>query len=448
LRRLESLERQSPFQPAFVHLIAESTAGGTAARRRIVRQLATLDASATFCGGWTLPLGEPDDVRRLAQVVRALPAERFKTLDGAPSHVVARRFDRGDKTYLYVVNDSPWPTTVTIANVVSQAECTWTPFGAGTPKSGLERDDQCRYWKAVLEPYDLVGGVLVNAGASTDLLNVQATLPDGVAERLNAQVRQLWARTAALQRSPPAKELTNADFESPATADAPLPGWAADDPQHVRCETTAPHGGKQCAVLTTAVGDAWVHSPPFAPPASGRMSISAWIRSAPNDRPTLRIALEGKLEGRPYFRSTSVGADGGGPELTAEWRQFVFPLTDLPAESLSDIRLRFELVGAGEVFIDDVRLTELEFTANERLELSKIISLAEYRLQRGEHAACARVLETYWPRFLMAYVPPVEGDGQAGPPAVANRRAIHPPAKPESSDLRDRLKKWVPEFLR
>lgn len=446
LRRLESLERQSPFQPAFVRLIAESTAGGTAARRRIVRQLATLDASTTFCGGWTLPLGEQDDVRRLAQVIRALPAERFTTIEGGPSHIVARRFDRENKTYFYAVNDSPWPTTVKF-NVMGGGEVKWLSFRPDTAKSELKYDNNTCYLQATLEPFDVIGGTFAWTGVTIELACLNATLPDGTAERLNAQVRQLWARNAALQRAAPVKELTNADFETATAPDTPA-GWASDDPQHVRYDTTEPHGGKQCAALVTTEGNAWLHSAPFTPPPSGRMSISTWLRSAPNDRPTIRIALEGRIDGRPYFRYASVGTSGDGPELNETWRQFVFPLHDLPAEGLSDLRVRFELIGAGEVYIDDVRLTELEFTPTERLELSKIISLAEYRLQRNEYGACARLLEGYWPRFLSAYVPPVEGDAKDGAPVVAARRAVQPPAKTESGDLRDRLKKWVPEFLR
>ncbi|HEX4131471.1 MAG TPA: hypothetical protein VHZ24_15635, partial [Pirellulales bacterium] len=48
---------------------------------------------------------------------------------------------------------------------------------------------------------------------------------------------------------------------------------------------------------------------------------------------------------------------------------------------------------------------DLDFSDGERLELSKIITLAEYKRKNGELSECLRLLDSYWPRFLMAHVP-------------------------------------------
>jgi hypothetical protein len=187
-------------------------------------------------------------------------------------------------------------------------------------------------------------------------------------------------------------------------------------------------------------------SEPIVPPACGRLALSVWLKLADGAQPPLRMALEGRLAGKPYYRFAAVGAGANVPELAGEWRQFVFQVNDLPTAGLADLRVRFELTGPGSVFLDDVRLNDLEFTAAERLELSKIISLAEYRLQRGEIAACVRLLESYWPRFLTKYVPNGPTD------VIATARVPHPrPAAPAATGstpgMLDRLRKW-PSWVR
>ena len=63
------------------------------------------------------------------------------------------------------------------------------------------------------------------------------------------------------------------------------------------------------------------------------------------------------------------------------------------------------MTGPGEVWVEDVQVFDLPFTESERWELSKLISLASVKLEAGQLADCARLLESYWPQFLLANVP-------------------------------------------
>ena len=115
---------------------------------------------------------------------------------------------------------------------------------------------------------------------------------------------------------------------------------------------------------------------------------------------------------------------------------------DLPAQGLSDLRVRFDLMQAGEVWIDEVQLYDLAFSDNERLELNKIISLASIQLQKGKVGDCTRLLECYWPRFLVAHVPlpEPESDPNLRKPIAAEPG---PPAKPKKEPgWFDNVKEW------
>jgi hypothetical protein len=447
--RLESLEKQSPFQPAYVRLVTQAAPAGAAARRSLVHQLATTDCLESFHGGWMLPLGEQDDVRRLAAILRALPAERFATVSGGPSHVVVRTLSRSDRTYVYVVNDAPWPTTVQI-DVAAATGAAWRPFGEATKGLRSAQEGRPRL-EATLEPYDVAGGMFLTAGVTCS--SPRADVPPEVAQRLEKQIRELWAKCRGLQRPPSFTPPQNCNFEAEATAQEPLPGWEIDGVGiEARLDSQQPHEGRACALFATTQSEARLLGRTFAPPECGRLSLAVWLKSADDGQPPLRMAIEGRLAGRPYYRYASVGAGPNVPELAREWRQFVFQIHDLPTQGLSELRVAFELTGPGKVYLDDVRLSDLEFTNTERLELSKTISLAEYRLQRGEFGECARLLEGYWPRFLTKYVPTASGEvpltARAVSPAPPSSRPAAPAGSESVPGMMERLRKRLPDLLR
>ena len=446
--RLESLEKQSPFQPAYVRLVTQAAAGGSAARRSLVRALATLDAATILDGGWLLPLGAQDDVRRIATIVRSLPAEPFATIDGGPSHVVVRTRvvanAQGEKvTYLYVVNDAPWPTSVTL-DVASEGNDDWGFWWLGDEASrqsaGL--NVKLKQWRAELQPYDVVACGFSRGDLT--IKNPRGTTPPEVAAQLEQRIKQLWARSAGLQRSPAAASLVNAGFEAQATSVDPAPGWERLDGALASVISNDAHEGRQSLRFASRQGDVRLASTPIKIPSSGRLSLSVWLKSPGAAQPSLRLAFAGRLSGREYYRYAAVGGGTpGAPELGPEWRQFVFPLQDLPTQGLADLRVRFELAGAGDVLIDDVRLNDLEFTNTERLELTKAISLAEYRLQRGDFGECVRLLEGYWPRFLMSYAPAPIVD-----PTLATKPVPRPTPSGTAPVTTEASRRWWPTIFR
>ena len=68
-------------------------------------------------------------------------------------------------------------------------------------------------------------------------------------------------------------------------------------------------------------------------------------------------------------------------------------------------------MGPGEVWVDDVQVFSLAFNSAEMVELSKMITLADVKLQNGQIGDCLHLLEGYWPRFLEENVPlPAEAE--------------------------------------
>jgi hypothetical protein len=99
-----------------------------------------------------------------------------------------------------------------------------------------------------------------------------------------------------------------------------------------------------------------------------------------------------------------------------EWGQgFVIMVNDLPLDSRGQMRVAFKLSGAGEIWLDNAKLYDLLFTQKfygssaqaEVLALSTHIHAAKKAFDPDRQISdCVRVLEGYWPRFILAYRPP------------------------------------------
>ena len=160
-------------------------------------------------------------------------------------------------------------------------------------------------------------------------------------------------------------------------------------------------GGAQSLKLTSVGPQATLTSRNFQAPRTGRLEVSVWLRTDDADRPPpMRIAIEALHDGGPYYRPAAVGRG----KIGTEWTQLTTQFDDLPLDQLSDMHVRFDLMGAGDVWLDDVQLYPLHFTQDERVELFKIDMLARSKLQQRQVADCLRVLEGYWPQFLINQV--------------------------------------------
>jgi hypothetical protein len=213
------------------------------------------------------------------------------------------------------------------------------------------------------------------------------------------------------------------------------------------------HDGKQSIHLASSGPPGRLASELFGPPSTGRLALSVWMRlSDPKRQPPLRVALQSKFEGGDYYRFAILGAgtDGAGPanRITNEWAQYVFTFNDLPLQGLGPLVIWFDLLGPGEVWIDDVQVFGLYFTQDERFELSKLIALADVKLQNGRISDCLHLLEGYWPRFLEANVPLTPGAITSANHSSGRGSSDAQDAKPDRAGFLDRLRGALPGKLR
>ena len=132
----------------------------------------------------------------------------------------------------------------------------------------------------------------------------------------------------------------------------------------------------------------------------------------------------------------------------------------MPLDGLSSVRARFDLMGAGEVWVDDVQVYGLTFSVPEMRELGKLLTLADVKLQSGQIGECVRLLDGYWPRFLQENVALPAGPAPVDA-AIAVKALDETPEKtekgeksnkaekpPERTGFLNRMKDMLPESLR
>jgi hypothetical protein len=432
--RLASFDAKSPFGAAntYTWLVSQMSPSGQRNRRRFAHSLATLDAQVMFDGGWLLSLGQEDALRDMVSVYRSLPSEHFETLPGEFQPVTIRTLARKGQTYIYLVNDSPWDATVSM-NLELPPDCKFEKLGEGRGLGPLTRTAGSTTWKVTLRPYDLAA-----ARFSTSQFRVrksEVVISEQVRRTLQRRIEDLGARVRALGTPQPTSALENAGFELPPQGDQ-IPGWIAAAGMEVTAtlDSQQKHSGTQSLKLSSTGQSVRVLGAPFDPPATGRLSVEVWLRGTdPARQPSLRIAVEGQSrDGKfdPYGVIPAVGANAPTP---GDWVRYIFSLDALPNDGLGSLRVQLELMGAGEVWVDDVQIYDLAFTETERKELSKMISLASLNLDQGKYADCALLLEGYWPQFLLANVPltqtplarkPRDGRTPASAPAPAKKPTV------------------------
>jgi len=447
--RVESFDRKSPFKTTYTRLVAHPVPSGRQNRRRFVHSLATLDSQVMIDGGWMVPLGQEESIRDLVAAYRRLPAAGFRRVGArhgtdSSQPVTFRCGTHAGLTYAYVVNDAPFRATARV-RVEAPPGCRLTELTGLRQVAALKRDANGAYWQMELEPYDLVA--VRFSAPNVRLFDPQALFVEAVEVALNKRIRELADRAASLRNPPqPLGVLENPGFERPAVGESPMPGWFVTQTGGVtiQLDPTQRHGGQASARMTTGGPWACLVSRPFAPPASGRLSVSVWLRVADvAAQPSLRLAVEGKLHDQGYYRYAPVGAaPGGGPAgrpIGSDWTPYVFQVDDLPLEGLTELKVRFDLSGPGEVWVDDVQLYDLAFSHNELNALNKLIYLANVMLERGQVGDCLHLLEGYWPRFLEENVPL---QSIARKP---ERQAARPPKPP---GFVDKMKGFLPKSLR
>jgi hypothetical protein len=300
-----------------------------------------------------------------------------------------------------------------------------------------------------MEPYDLVAARF--SKPAVKIRSARVAVSDAVKVELDRQINDLTARTRSLLQQPPDQLLENPDFELLA-ADKAIPGWevlGAGEGTGAELDSAVRHRGAHSVRLDATQGTLSLRSRPFDVPRSGRLALRVWARAQqPQQQLVLRMAVEDPTDGRIYYRfGTAGGNQAGARTLATQWNEYMVPFDDLPTDLIDQARVRFDLVGAGTVWIDDVRLERLYFDDFEQRDLIKIIVVASERLNNDQFSDCLRLLNGYWPRFLTENVAIVERPVAQRPkkPPRVTQQTTEPTKSPS---VAERLRGFVPGFLR
>ncbi len=238
-----------------------------------------------------------------------------------------------------------------------------------------------------------------------------------------------------------------------------IPGWFVEGDATFRAAVEAHAGreGTHCLHLAARQSAGCVTSIPFDAPQTGRLWVSLWV-GVSQDATGLpfRLVVKGQHQNRPFVRSATVGpAIWGTVSQTpavegVRWHPVVVPFNDLPLTGLESLSVSLEVYGPASVWVDDLHLYHLAFTDEERTLLSRMASVADYRINKGRVSDTLAVLESYWPQLLAECMPNVEelvaqqASIAALPPQSepAPQPSAEAPAKKTISDRIRGLKWW------
>jgi hypothetical protein len=414
-----------------LQLVAHFVPAGAQARKPFAHSLAMRDDGLFLDGGAMLGLGQEDSLRSFFTAYRALPAAKFVTLNlERSSPVVVRSHRSGNESYVYLVNDSPWTARVAL-KCEMPADTIVTPLGSQVLPAPEVRGTQAT-WNVTLEPFGLVAAQF--SRAEVRFVAAVTSLPNGIARQLGDLLDDVAARAdetsksatpLALPRDPgfEARLITTGDEAVPWTAINSL-GASAQADHTVKCE------GEQSLRLLSDGGRVKVHSEPFTPPETGRLFLALRVQPSPSDpSPQLVLRLESSEQSfQPFKTPTRL--------LPNQWSDLTLDVNDFPDVANLKLRVAVELIGPGEVWIDDLRVYDRRFGRDEYLALLKMLQVINTQLNTGDVAGCYTKLGGYWPRFLLRFVPAPER-------TVATRPSRPPPVEKKPS-MFERWQQYVP----
>jgi hypothetical protein len=410
ITRLPGFDVSSPFgsESTYTRLTAHFLSAGTRSRANLVRSLVTLDTTVLAVGGWTVPLGKEDAFSPVLEVIRSLPAEKFtdvKSRSPMP-HVAVRKLVRGNETHVYVANATGLRADVLLDVEKLPGSAVTKILPERQPAAFVSSTDDG--WTARLEPFGIVAFVAATPNLRINDWRVSYELDD--VNTLGRLVSEVQLRLPGLKEPQPLGVLENPGFEQP-DREGQIPGWTISRQPGVfaALDRRQPRSGQVSLNLRVDKEGvlARVRSNQFALPKTGRVSLKARLRTRDLGRqPPLRLAIEGALaDGTPfYFRSQPLGVP-----VPAQWpdknEEFVFHLANLPAGVAGNLSVGFDMLGPGEVWIDDVEVFDLFFQEYENVELFKRVWSAKLKLEKGEAGDVERFVYGYWSRFVLEFGP-------------------------------------------
>lgn len=410
--RLPEFDSAAPFgnERSRTWLFPQASEAGDAARRSMVARLFQSDAQVMMRGGWMISLGQEAALRGTLNVLRRLPAVTMDdlTCEKVSATLRVRRVQHDGRTYLQVVNNASWQETVVI-ELQSQHATTLTLLEPDQPVSQAMVAGEARQVELQLAAYS-VSGLRID-GDDIKITKVISTPENGVAERLERRLNELqtFIDRAAELNVQQTLGLRGGDFEEWTDDGRPI-GWtiSTQPTTAIVREGELPRSGSGCVRVENngnGAATAWIQSDRIAIPATGRLALEVWVRSAPGlAQPSVRLSVLGRdRDGKRFQRwHDFVPTSPGSRDIPIDWgrRPLVLLVPDVPSDELTELQVAIDLVGPGRLWIDDVRVYGMYLHPDERVHLLGQMYLAKDHLRKGNFSLADRLLESFWANFL------------------------------------------------
>ena len=460
------LQQRSPFgdQASNLMRLQPLAPTGQFNRRRFVEAIKERDSRLLVDGGPVMSFGQEDAFSDLMSVFNRLPDQPFTDVvrnNAAAPTEPETNFDSGSQSlpiavrqlrsksgsFFYVANASPWPIQI---QLVAKTDGNESPVieSLSAKQLVVRRLGDQSSTASIKGPFEilfevpafgLAGGRSLTSGF--DIADFEFKLPEGADKVLKKRVYGLEAKLLKSKSPLALNVVQNPNFEL--SGKPSLGGWDAGQQVaagkiklSLSSDPLAPGQSGAGALLMSNQDQApvWIRSNTFEGPNTGRLSISVWLRTDQTDSlPPLRLAVEGSSNGKDYYRFGSVGSLSPDPSLNqidTQWKRFAVHFDDLPIDGLSNARVGFDLMGPGEVMIDNVQIYDRWFDENDAKAITQMLASSGPLLSKPETIdSCRRLLESYWIQFLDRYVDSgVDSGVDAAPTAiVSDQLQTNPP---------------------
>lgn len=357
--------------------------------------------------------------------------------------IVVRQAIADGRWYFYCLNDSPWPVSARVQfnrlGVEKLESLSLNELDVETDGEGKQ------FIQLTMQPYSVVGGY--SADPASQLVDFSFVVDAIAAEEMKKRLNQLQLRLIQTSKVNPIGCIENSDFDF-TDADS-LPGWNFDD-KNPKVFSWQQIEDNSALLIQSGPGSSWIRSNPFPVPATGRLSISVWLRTDNmENQPPLRIAVES--DQGMYYRFGRIGSlapDDPVNQVGANWRQYVVHFDDLPLDMASNLRVGFDMMGPGEVWVDRVETYDRLFDSNDIQALTQLLGIARPLVEnQADYDVCRRMLNRYWLKFLFEYIGPGSLPEVVEPPANGEIIFNQQPAARTSSILK-RFRKIAPRRRR
>jgi hypothetical protein len=438
-----------------MQLVCQSLPEGFAVRRPYVEALAEHDPAMIIDGGERLPLGQEDVLREIRFMFAQLPTSAEVT-EIAKQPVIVRTYAEPNQITVVAMNLSPWRCDAVVTLDVTQSTTLQRlalPTADAMAAKPVALPAGQQPWTAPLGPYETCVVRIPTAGAKV----VDVQVPNAAANaELAAKLSDLNRRDLTAKSDYPA--LSNPSFE-PLAGASRVVGWHLtpnSGKATIQLDPQNPQDGNSSLCFRCNGQSATVESDTFPAPPTGQLAMTVYARGqnlAPGAE--LQLVIECECEGKPPYQRVARVPAQQMQLANGQWGQpFVIHAVDLPLQSLAQMRIAFKLTGAGEVWLDNVNLQKVlcavpswPNSQADCLYLTQQIHAAKSARDAGQVTDCIRIIDGYWPRFILEYCPPNQLN-------VAERivpRSASPPSPPQtdqgqepSPGFGDRLKRLLP----